>query len=64
MQSVSSKICTRVTVSISYDENHYITGTSKMFGLYRQQNFGLAWSMFNGISTPHGLFNDETLFIV
>ena len=27
MQSVSSKIWTRDTVSISYDDNHYITGT-------------------------------------
>ena len=29
MQSVSSKIWTRVAVSISYDDNHYTTGTSK-----------------------------------
>ena len=28
MQSVSSKIWTRVAVSISYDVNHYTTGTS------------------------------------
>ena len=28
MQSVSSKIWTRVVVSISYDDNHYTTGTS------------------------------------
>ena len=28
MQSVSSKIWTRVAVSISYDDNHYTTGTS------------------------------------
>ena len=27
MQSVSSKIWTRVAVSISYDDNHYTTGT-------------------------------------
>ena len=30
MQSVSSRIWTRVTVSISYNDNHYTTGTSKM----------------------------------
>ena len=30
MQSVSSRIWTRVTVSISYDDNHYTTGTSKV----------------------------------
>ena len=29
MQSVSSRIWTRVAVSISYDANHYTTGTSK-----------------------------------
>ena len=28
MQSVSSRIWTRVVVSISYDGNHYTTGTS------------------------------------
>ena len=28
MQSVSSRIWTRVTVSISYDNNHYTMGTS------------------------------------
>ena len=29
MQSISSRIWTRVAVSISYDDNHYTTGTSK-----------------------------------
>ena len=28
MQSVSSRIWTRVAVSISYDDNHYTTGTN------------------------------------
>ena len=28
MQSVSSRIWTRVAVSISYDDNHYTTNTS------------------------------------
>ena len=31
MQSVSSRIWTRVAVSISYDDNHYTTGTYKGF---------------------------------
>ena len=35
MQSVSSKIWTRITVSISYDDNHYTTGTSKESDLYK-----------------------------
>ena len=30
MQSVSSKIWTRVAVSISYDDNHYTTVTSSI----------------------------------
>ena len=30
MLSVSSRIWTRVTVSISYDDNHYTTGTSQV----------------------------------
>ena len=28
MQSVSSRICVTIAVSISYDDNHYTTGTS------------------------------------
>ena len=32
MQSVSSRIWTRVAVSISYDDNHYTTGTSLVEG--------------------------------
>ena len=28
--AVSSRIWTRVAVSISYDDNHYTTGTSKL----------------------------------
>ena len=31
MQSVSSGIWTRVAVSISYDDNHYTTGTSRIY---------------------------------
>ena len=31
MQSVSSRIWTRVAVSISYDDNQYTTGTSILF---------------------------------
>ena len=36
MQSVSSRIWTRVAVFISYDDNHYTTGTSHFMNvLYR-----------------------------
>ena len=34
MQSVSSSIWTRVAVIISYDDNHYITGTSEYLQIY------------------------------
>ena len=39
MQSVSARIWTRVAVSISYDDNHYTTGTSKMKYRYWIQSF-------------------------
>ena len=32
MQSVSSRIWTRVVVSISYDDNDYTTGTFSFYG--------------------------------
>ena len=38
MQSVSFRIWTRVTVSISYDDNHYNTGTSKYLIMPYQQS--------------------------
>ena len=31
MQSISSRIWTRVAVSISYDDNDYTTGTSEVY---------------------------------
>ena len=34
MQSVSSRIWTRVAVSISYDDNHYTTGTYKIYMIW------------------------------
>ena len=47
MQSVSSRIWTRVTVSISYDDNHYATGTSLMIffmvNQYTVWAFGRDW---------------------
>ena len=41
MQLVSSKIWTRVAVSISYDDNHYTTGTSYIRSLIAQS----AWAV-------------------
>ena len=34
MQSISSRIWTRVAVFISYDDNHYTTGTSPTTGIF------------------------------
>ena len=38
MQSFSSRIWTRVTVSISYGDNHYTTGTSRENLIERKKN--------------------------
>ena len=54
MQTVSSKIWIRVVVSISYDDNHYITGISTFEGYFTPnpcyannhfyfKQFSLAW---------------------
>ena len=42
MQSVSSKIWTRVAVSISYDDNHYTTDSSHFYIMV--QTFGTEWN--------------------
>ena len=39
MQSVSSRIWTRITVSISYDDNHYTTGTPILFNRSTMINY-------------------------
>ena len=36
MQSVLSRIWTRVALSISYNDNHYITGTSTLLYVFIQ----------------------------
>ena len=52
MQSFSSRIWTRIAVSISYDDNHYTTGTSinlytrKLF-VYDSQNKGLVFQIYS-----------------
>ena len=50
MQSVSSRIETRVAVSISYDDNHYTTGTSTK------------QSLINDPGTSHCVMIDKALF--
>ena len=49
MQSISSRIWTRVAVSISYDDNDYTTGTSY------SKRYGSNYSLSNDEQT--GLFN-------
>ena len=36
MQSAASRIWTRVAVSISYDDNHFTTGTSNTYKIYKK----------------------------
>ena len=48
MQSVSSRIWTRVAVSISYDDNHYTTGT------YRYR-----WLIVGIVGKFQGLYTDS-----
>ena len=43
MQSVSSRIWTHVAESISYDDNHYTTGTSYKSLLYTVLKKGIAF---------------------
>ena len=54
MQTVSSRIWTRVAVSISYNDNHYTTGTSIHFQtntLGKGMNSLFCFLDFNSIST-------------
>ena len=50
MQSVSSSIWIRVAVSISYDDNHYTTGTSS-YGL-NSISAGFFYKASVGIKLP------------
>ena len=50
MQSVSSRIWTRVAVFISYDNNHYTTGTSKLVVFYGISTI-VGYSMPNSVYT-------------
>ena len=46
MQLVSSRIWSRVAVSISYDDNHYTTGTSEKQTKYTSKTFFLSQEIF------------------
>ena len=54
MQSISSRIWTRVTVSIPYDDNHYTTGTSTIHlsCLYLVRFLPLSRSLPSTFSSP------------
>ena len=53
MQLVSSRIWTRVAVSISYDDNHYTTGTS----ITENMVIGIS---FHNLTLFHRIINDES----
>ena len=46
MQSVSSRIWTRVAASISYDDNDYTTGTSRKSGEHLRTTYGNTGQLF------------------
>ena len=56
MQSVSSRIWTRVVVSISYDDNHYTTGTSVISVLLFSQKY--SHRITNIFLIPGGRFQE------
>ena len=62
MQSVSSRIWTRVAVFISNDDNHYTTGTSKLLiivcwsiGQSTSSNYSCCYNSFFLVSSSHQL---------
>ena len=61
MQSVSSRIWTRVTVSISYDDHHYIMGTSTLKYVYRTDNDKIKATnyLFSTIFRNNQFFNSD-----
>ena len=62
MQSVSSRIWTRVAVSISYDANHYTTGTSTTL-LYDINNLYRIQIIFKLINLTDRYFHSRSEFI-
>ena len=59
MQSVSSRIWTRVAVSISYDDNHYTTNTSitgNMFIIMELKHFASEQNYFYPIGANQNSF--------
>ena len=65
MQSVSSRIWIRVTVSISCDNNHYTTGTSILnhYGYVYTDLIMIGW-LFYGISTLVGYLMPNPVYII
>ena len=60
MQLVSSKIWTRVAVSISYNDNHYTTGT---FGFCYEQAAAFKWAVTKLTYTLFKLWILSNLFL-
>ena len=52
MQSVSSRIWTRVAVSISYDDNYYTMGTSSIIIIIVDLINNLCTKIESGVSNP------------
>ena len=56
MQSVSSRIWTRVAVSISYDDNDYTTGTSINYTGMVHAVWNKSWKQHSTKTQLYGLF--------
>ena len=57
MQSVSSRIWTRVAVSISYDDNHYTTGTIRLISVMFGESYPSAKMQSVNSAAPADLAN-------
>ena len=66
MQSVSSRIWTRFAVSISYDDNHYIMGTSTVLdiSLPNENRLFLAYALISLKKSDFHKGNLVTFFYV
>ena len=51
MQLVSSRIWTRVAVSISYDDNHYTTGSSRVLIIIIKISYLFIFVIWNHINS-------------
>ena len=64
MQSVSSRIWTRVVVSISYEDNHYTTGSEHIYNVLGGIDLENSSDVLNVVMIEIHLFEWGCLFIL